>query len=70
MNCGEPKLIFGPFYRTGNDISIKSRKTAEWDISKDTRKNRTHLKIQHAGLDKAKVSKKLQHTNVEEGKHK
>lgn len=63
MNCGEPKLIFGPFYRTGNDISIKSSR-------KDTRKNRTHLKIQHAGLDKAKVSKKLQHTNVEEGKHK
>lgn len=62
MNCGEPKFISGPFYRTGDDISI----------SKDTRKNRTHLKIQYAGIDKAKVSKKkkLQHTNVEEGKHK
>lgn len=44
MNCGESKFIFGPFYRTGNDISIKSRKTAEEEISQKTQERTEHTK--------------------------
>lgn len=43
MNCGVPKFIFGPFYRSGNDISIKSRKTAEEkEISQKTQDRTEH----------------------------
>lgn len=43
MNCGEPKFISGLFYRTGDDIGIRSRKTAEEkEISQKTQERTEH----------------------------